>query len=102
MDYRQSIDVVTDAVAAANRTGRSNSTVDGGQTAIDTFLLDSYQRNRSIENPAYTILIILYSCLIVLGTMGNILVVLAVVRKPSMRTARNMFIVNLAVSGEEC
>lgn len=67
---------------------------------MDTFLIDSYQRNRSIQNPAYAILIAMYGCLIALGSVGNTMVMLAVIRKPSMRTARNMFIVNLAVSGE--
>lgn len=69
-------------------------------TSVDKYLIDSYQRNQSIQNPAYTTLIAVYGCLSVLGAVGNILVVLVVARKPAMRTARNMFIVNLAVSGE--
>lgn len=63
-------------------------------------LIESFKRNRSIEDPYYTILIVMYGVLILFGTVGNLLVVLAVARKPSMRTARNMFIVNLAVSGD--
>lgn len=69
---------------------------------VNKVLIDSFQRNRNIEDPAYNILIVMYSFLILFGAIGNFLVVLAVVRKPVMRTARNMFIVNLAVSGNKC
>lgn len=62
-------------------------------------LIEGFQKNRRIEDPAYNILILLYSILIIFGATGNFLVVAAVARKPAMRTARNMFIVNLAVSG---
>jgi neuropeptide Y receptor len=65
---------------------------------IDQQMLKEYARNRVVEDPTYSILILLYSVLIIVGVAGNSLVVLAVVRKPAMRTARNMFIVNLAVS----
>lgn len=67
---------------------------------VHDVLIDRFQRNRNIEDPAYNILIVMYSFLILFGSVGNCLVVLAVVRKPIMRTARNMFIVNLAVSGK--
>lgn len=63
-------------------------------------LIEQYRRNRSIDDSAYYILIMLYSILIIFGATGNSLVVMAVVRKPQMRTARNMFIVNLAISGK--
>ena len=36
--------------------------------------------------------------MILVGGIGNILVILVVVRNAAMRTARNVFIVNLAVS----
>jgi neuropeptide F receptor len=63
-------------------------------------LIESFSKNRKIEDPAYHILICLYSILIIVGATGNSLVVMAVARKPIMRTARNMFIVNLAISGK--
>jgi neuropeptide F receptor len=63
-------------------------------------LIESFSKNRKIDDPAYHILICLYSILIIVGATGNSLVVMAVARKPNMRTARNMFIVNLAISGE--
>ncbi|XP_050087557.1 neuropeptide F receptor [Anopheles aquasalis] len=61
-------------------------------------LIEQYSNNRKVEDPWYHILIVMYGSLIVFGATGNSLVVLAVARKPQMRTARNMFIVNLAVS----
>lgn len=71
----------------------------------DTFgkqhLIEQFSTNRNIKDPAYHILIILYSALIILGASGNALVVLAIIRNKQMRTARNMFIVNLAISGNQ-
>ncbi|XP_055616023.1 neuropeptide F receptor isoform X1 [Toxorhynchites rutilus septentrionalis] len=61
-------------------------------------LIEQYSSNRKVDDPAYHILIVMYSILIIFGATGNSLVVMAVARKPQMRTARNMFIVNLAVS----
>jgi neuropeptide F receptor len=62
-------------------------------------ILSKYETNRSVDSTfTYYALIAAYTLLIVLGSCGNGLVVVAVVRKPAMRTARNMFIVNLAVS----
>ncbi len=36
--------------------------------------------------------------MIVVGSVGNLLVIFVVARNPAMRTARNVFVVNLAVS----
>lgn len=66
---------------------------------IDQDIMSKYARNRNIDSTlTFYGLIAAYTVLIVLGSCGNGLVVVAVVRKPAMRTARNMFIVNLAVS----
>ena len=46
----------------------------------------------------YALIIVLYASMILVGGMGNLLVILVVVRNAAMRTARNVFIVNLAVS----
>ncbi|GAB1608824.1 hypothetical protein Ahia01_001382100 [Argonauta hians] len=43
-------------------------------------------------------IIIFYSVLISFGSIGNALVCYVVIRSPGMRTARNMFIFNLAIS----
>ncbi|XP_068156163.1 neuropeptide F receptor isoform X1 [Drosophila tropicalis] len=67
-------------------------------TTLDPVLIERFLRNRAIDNPWFHILISLYIVLIIFGAVGNILVVIAVVRKPIMRTARNLFILNLATS----
>ncbi|XP_044742533.1 neuropeptide F receptor isoform X1 [Chrysoperla carnea] len=65
---------------------------------IDPRLAERFATNRNVEAPAFYILIFLYCVLIMIGTAGNTLVVVAVARKPAMRTARNLFILNLAIS----
>lgn len=65
---------------------------------INLDLIKKFERNRRVGDAAFASLLAAYSILILLGATGNSLVVLAVVRKPSMRTARNVFIINLAIS----
>ena len=55
-------------------------------------------QNRRVGYAASCVLITLYSVLILAGVIGNCLVIWAVIRSPSMRTLRNTFITNLAVS----
>ncbi|XP_063389467.1 neuropeptide F receptor [Cydia fagiglandana] len=61
-------------------------------------LIEKFSQNRTVDEPTRTLLLTFYGILVVIGAAGNSLVVISVVRKPQMRTARNMFIVNLAVS----
>ena len=61
-------------------------------------LIRRYSTNRELDGPIFYLFIAAYSLLIVFGAIGNCLVVSAVIRKATMRTARNMFIINLAVS----
>ncbi|XP_046382332.1 neuropeptide F receptor, partial [Ischnura elegans] len=77
---------------------RNLSWILNASRGIDPSLLSKYANNRNVDGPAFVALIIAYAVLICVGAAGNSLVVAAVVRKPAMRTARNMFIVNLAVS----
>lgn len=65
---------------------------------INIDLINKFQRNRRVDDGAYYALIAMYSVLIVLGSTGNSMVVAAVIRQPAMRTARNVFIINLAIS----
>ncbi|GFW88838.1 neuropeptide F receptor [Trichonephila clavipes] len=60
--------------------------------------LQPYMNNRAIDDNAVVGLLIAYIILIVCGAAGNGLVCIAVARKPAMRTARNVFIINLAIS----
>ncbi len=48
--------------------------------------------------PWRQLLIALYTVMIVVGSVGNLMVIYVVARNPSMRTARNVFVVNLAIS----
>jgi hypothetical protein len=64
----------------------------------DPNLLRRYQTNRYIDGPMLYFLIFAYGLFFSFGTIGNCLAVTAVIRKASMRTPRNMFIINLAVS----
>ncbi|XP_050357654.1 neuropeptide F receptor [Nymphalis io] len=61
-------------------------------------LLQKFSLNRKVDDPTRALLLTFYGILVTIGAVGNALVVISVVRKPAMRTARNMFIVNLAVS----
>ncbi|XP_022689861.1 neuropeptide F receptor-like [Varroa jacobsoni] len=53
---------------------------------------------RAIDENWLIGLLLVYSLLIMTGALGNGLVCLAVARKPAMRTARNIYIINLAIS----
>ncbi|KAM7359232.1 neuropeptide F receptor isoform 2-T2 [Cochliomyia hominivorax] len=92
LDYLETT-VVDGQMSEFNATLNSNETL-----TLDPVLIERFTRNRSIDGPWYHVLILLYSVLIIFGSLGNILVVMAVVRKPIMRTARNLFILNLAIS----
>ncbi|KPJ07298.1 Putative neuropeptide Y receptor 11 [Papilio machaon] len=61
-------------------------------------LLEKFSLNRKVDDRTSALLLTFYGILVIIGAVGNALVVISVVRKPVMRTARNMFIVNLAVS----
>jgi hypothetical protein len=51
-------------------------------------LIKRFSTNRNIDEPFNTVLIAMYSFLIIFGSTGNVLVVLAVLRNKSMQTAR--------------
>ena len=54
--------------------------------------------NRVLSDPAYTTIIVVYTLMVTVAVCGNSAVMLAVVRRKEMRTARNIFIFNLAMS----
>ncbi|CAB4058982.1 NPFR [Lepeophtheirus salmonis] len=61
-------------------------------------MVEGWRYQARVGDVAYAFLIALYASLILFGSMGNILVIVVVIRNAAMRTARNVFIVNLAVS----
>jgi G-protein coupled receptor len=60
--------------------------------------LEEFGSNKAIDDRSLIYLLFGYISLIILGATGNGLVCIAVIRKPSMRTPRNIFIINLAIS----
>ena len=54
--------------------------------------------NKVLEEPFYTLVIIAYTVLVTVAVCGNSAVMLVVLRRKEMRTARNIFILNLAIS----
>lgn len=65
---------------------------------LDLTLIQRFALNRRVNDAAFFGLIGAYCLLIIIGTVGNSLVVYVVARQPAMRTARNVFVVNLAIS----
>ncbi|KAH8288324.1 hypothetical protein KR054_001149, partial [Drosophila jambulina] len=99
LDYLDLDAVVGTAHAALNATAANMSELnETGSLPLDPVLIDRYLSNRAVDSPWYHMLITMYGVLILFGALGNTLVVIAVVRKPIMRTARNLFILNLAIS----
>lgn len=89
-----------DTITSLNQSINNVTLIIDSSRQVTKVLLEKFKRNRNIDGSAYYILIILYGILIIFGTLGNCLVVIAVARKSNMRTVRNLFIVNLAVSGK--
>ena len=50
------------------------------------------------QGGTHVLLVVLYLVMIVFGAVGNLMVIAVVAKSKAMRTARNVFIVNLAVS----
>jgi hypothetical protein len=60
--------------------------------------LEQFINNRALDKKSLIALVMVYAILIFIGTLGNGLVCVVVARKPKMRTSRNLFIINLAIS----
>lgn len=69
--------------------------VSGG---LDIEMIIKFERNRKVDGVLFCAILLAYGPLIIVGAVGNSLVVVAVLRKVTMRTARNVFIINLAIS----
>lgn len=57
-----------------NTSDLTNEIVKKSQS-VDPDLIQRYIENRAVDEPAYSILIVMYVTLIVVGALGNILVV---------------------------
>ena len=61
-------------------------------------MIEDWRYQARVQPLVYGLLVALYACMIIVGATGNLLVILVVVRNRAMRTARNVYIVNLAIS----
>jgi hypothetical protein len=69
-----------------------------GDVELDLSVIERFRSNRRVNDVAFFCLVAAYCVLIIFGTIGNSLVVYVVACHPAMRTARNVFVVNLAIS----
>ena len=74
----------------------ANNTMEemGYEIVMELFNTD----NRVLSDPAFTTIIVVYTIMVTVAVCGNSTVMLAVIRRKEMRTARNIFIFNLALS----
>lgn len=61
-------------------------------------MVNKFSESKAIDDTSLIILTVSYAILIIFGVVGNGLVCAAVARKPAMRTGRNVYIINLAIS----
>ena len=66
-----------------NKSNLSEAYEDYHSNAIDTKLFEKYYKNRSVSDTAFWTLVISYSVLITVGTLGNLFVMSAVIRNKS-------------------
>ena len=90
----------------------NHSSADHGSSSLDLFnasgldslrkFVGTFKQNLDVTNPisdrVFWTLCIIYLVLIIIGFFGNVLILWAVLGRESMRTARNVFIVTLAIS----
>lgn len=76
----------------------NSSATDHASFELDMSVIERFRSNRRVNDLAFFCLVTAYCILIIFGTIGNSLVVYVVARQPAMRTARNVFVVNLAIS----
>ena len=82
-------------------TGAASSSTEADMAVLEEFIrtmIEGWRYQARVQSTWYSILVLLYASMILFGATGNLLVILVVVRNSAMRTARNVFIVNLAVS----
>jgi hypothetical protein len=88
------------AITGNTNNNRSSGTVltAFGDMELDLSVIERFRSNRRVNDVAFFCLVAAYCLLIIFGTIGNSLVVYVVACQPAMRTARNVFVVNLAIS----
>ena len=71
-------DIINISNIITNATSLPQFSVTSTAFKLDNDLYQKYKMNRSVSDTAYWIILIAYTILIVMGTIGNLLVVLAV------------------------
>ena len=66
-----------------NKSNLSEAYEDYYSNSIDTKLFEKYYKNRSVSDTAFWTLVVSYSVLITVGTLGNLFVMSAVIRNNS-------------------
>lgn len=75
----------------------SNDTNDGIEKLLEDFQKD-FGLDEDTSEKVFTSLICVYGIVIFFGLIGNMVILYAILSKKKMRTPRNYFIVNLAIS----
>eukprot|EP00095_Tigriopus_kingsejongensis_P003900 maker-scaffold296_size217904-snap-gene-1.18 protein:Tk03900 transcript:maker-scaffold296_size217904-snap-gene-1.18-mRNA-1 annotation:"NPYLR8" len=75
-----------------------NNTGDGIGKVLDDFTKDFAKGDDQVSPLVFYLLSILYSIVIMIGFLGNAMILYAIMSKGALRTARNYFIVILALS----
>ena len=86
---------------SANQSENMNSNQDDVLKLYDDVIAKmvlDWRYQARVDDTVYGFLVALYACMIIVGATGNLLVIFVVIRNRAMRTARNVFIVNLAIS----
>ena len=88
---------VTDVESSNVSIGLSDNTLIMSRHEIERLLLSRIS-SQSFDDVTQAVLVAMFACLILIGAFGNGLVSYVVVRNAHMRTPRNIFIINLALS----
>ena len=85
----------------ATRDSLSPSPTDNDWQLVEMYVSSTVNDLRfgtRVQGGTHVLLVVLYLVMIVFGAVGNLMVIAVVAKSKAMRTARNVFIVNLAVS----
>ena len=83
MDEEQKFLNISETFGDGNFNATTENANHSPYASIDVELFEKYYRNRAIPDTAYWSLIVSYSLLIIAGSFGNFLVILAVINNKS-------------------
>lgn len=74
-----------------------NDTGEGILKVLEDFA-ENFAEEERVSGGVFVVLLALYCVVILIGVTGNVIILSAILSKPKMRTARNIFIVTLSGS----